>query len=205
MQWSMKQSVWGQVVRGVVLFSAAALLVGGIAGTIQWPIVGTFFDAFRVGLYGPVVGLVVAFITAPMASCRWATRIAGGTICTAVALPTMLNYAILGRPIAFVGWSLVVLSATLGIVLAPMVANGVELTASWRGGSASDLFTTIISRGAIVGAVLGGITGLVIGLFTFAPTAPFAVVEGGILGTVTCSIVSLLIAAVVLLPKVKVR
>ena len=45
--------------------------------------------------------------------------------------------------------------------------------------------------GVICAGVAGGIVGLIIGLFTYAPTAPFAVVELGLPAAMTGGIVGL--------------
>ena len=205
MKWSVAQSIRAQLLRGAVLFSAAALLIGGLAGTFQWPLVGTFFEAISIGRFGPVIGVLIATITSRMTSTRWAARLSGGVICFVAAFIGVSHYAFQGRSVPLLAWSWVALSTVLGIVLAPMVANGVDVTSSRSGGSASELFITIIRRGAVVGAVLGGLVGLCVGLYAYAPTAPFAVIEGGVFGTVTSVVVSLIVAAVVLLPKVRVR
>ena len=208
MMWSVAPSIHARLIRGAVLFSAAALLVGGLAGTLQWPIVGTFFEALSIGRFGPVIGVVIAAVTSPMASHRWLVRCTGGIICFVAALHGVVHYAFQGRSVPLFAWSLVTLSVVLGVVLAPMVASGAVVTSSRHGESASELFTTIISRGAVIGAVIGAVVGLGVGLgvglYAFAPTAPFAVIEGAIFGTVSSVIVALVIAAVVLLPRVKV-
>ena len=204
MKWSVAPSIHARLIRGAVLFSAAALLVGGLAGTLQWPIVGTFFEALSIGRFGPVIGVVIAAVTSPMASHRWLVRCTGGIICFVAALHGVVHSAFQGRSVPLFAWSLVTLSVVLGVVLAPMVASGAVVTSSRHGESASELFTTIISRGAVIGAVIGAVVGLGVGLYAFAPTAPFAVIEGAIFGTVSSVIVALVIAAVVLLPRVKV-
>ena len=139
-----------------------------------------------------------------MASHRWLVRCTGGIICFVAALHGVVHSAFQGRSVPLFAWSLVTLSVVLGVVLAPMVASGAVVTSSRHGESASELFTTIISRGAVIGAVIGAVVGLGVGLYAFAPTAPFAVIEGAIFGTVSSVIVALVIAAVVLLPRVKV-
>jgi hypothetical protein len=48
-----------------------------------------------------------------------------------------------------------------------------------------------VSIGAISVGVTGGIVGLVVGLFVYAPTAPFAAVELGFPATLTGGIVGL--------------
>ena len=46
--------------RGAALFAGLAGVLGGIAGTIDWPVVGTFFGAVEGALAGAVVGVIDA-------------------------------------------------------------------------------------------------------------------------------------------------
>jgi hypothetical protein len=48
-----------------------------------------------------------------------------------------------------------------------------------------------VSAGAITAGVAGGITGLVVGLFAYAPTAPFAIFELGLPATLAGAAVGL--------------
>jgi len=187
-----------------VLFTAVAVLLGGTAGTLQWPIVGTFFEAIEAAPYGAVVGVFIALVTWPIASERWAVRLVGGLTSGGAARCALLTYSGPVKVTVIIGWSFVIASAALGVVVAPMVASGVEVTSSRPGEPASERFGKYVVRGLVVGSGLGGVVGLIVGLFAYAPTAPFALIEGGILGAVTGVVASLLVATAVLLPKVKV-
>jgi len=202
--WSVTDSVGARVVRGVVVFAAAAVLLGGIAGTLQWPIVGTFFAALEAAPWGVATGVFIALVTSPFASRRWAVRAVGGLTSGGLALGGLLSYAGPLKIDGDIGWTFVVVSAGLGVVLAPMVASGLEITAKASGASVGERFAAMVRRGAVIGSILGAAVGLVVGLFAFAPTAPFALVEGGIFGTVMGVVFALLMAAAVLLPRIKV-
>lgn len=59
--------------------------------------------------------------------------------------------------------------------------------------------------GTVVGTGIGGVVGLVIGLSSYWPTAPFAVVEGGIFGLVLGTGAACVPALVVLLSALAIR
>jgi len=46
--------------------------------------------------------------------------------------------------------------------------------------------------------VAGGITGLTVGLYTYAPTAPFAVIELGLPATLVGAVIGLVIGSIIL-------
>jgi hypothetical protein len=71
--------------------------------------------------------------------------------------------------------------------------------------SAAVVIGRAVAIGAIGGGGLGALAGLIIGLVTHPPTAPFAVVEGGVLCAVSGVVVSLPIAAAVLATRLRVR
>ena len=55
-----------------------------------------------------------------------------------------------------------------------------------------------VSIGAISAGVTGGMVGLVVGLFAYAPTAPVAAVELGFPATLTGGIVGLVVGVIVI-------
>ena len=59
--------------------------------------------------------------------------------------------------------------------------------------------------GAGAGGALGGGAGLIIGISTYLPTAPFAAVEGAVLGSVSGLAIALLVGAAALLPELRMR
>lgn len=60
----------------------------------------------------------------------------------------------------------------------------------------------LVLRAVVIGAacigVVGALVGLVVGLFTYAPTAPFAVVELGLPAAVTGALVGFVVGSVLL-------
>lgn len=52
--------------------------------------------------------------------------------------------------------------------------------------------------GAFITGTVGGITGLIVGLFTYAPTAPFAVIEAGLPATIVGAVVGLIAGSLIL-------
>lgn len=61
---------------------------------------------------------------------------------------------------------------------------------------------TVLPRAIVIGAisagVAGGIAGLIVGLFTYAPTAPFAVIEAGLPATMAGAIIGLIVCSLIL-------
>jgi hypothetical protein len=68
--------------------------------------------------------------------------------------------------------------------------------AAWLRGM--PLLARCVSIGAISAGVTGGIAGLVIGLFVYAPTAPFAAFELGFPATLTGGVVGLVAGMIML-------
>ena len=66
--------------------------------------------------------------------------------------------------------------------------------AAWIGGmSVTGRWTTV---GALLAGVTGGIAGLVLGLFAYAPTAPFAVFEVGIPAALAGAVVGFVLGTI---------
>ncbi len=61
---------------------------------------------------------------------------------------------------------------------------------------------TLLPRAVLIGALSAGITGgtvgLVVGLLTYAPTAPFAVLELGLPATIVGAVSGLVIGSIIL-------
>jgi hypothetical protein len=61
---------------------------------------------------------------------------------------------------------------------------------------------TLLPRSIVIGSLVagaaGGITGLIVGLFTYAPTAPFAVIEAGIPATIAGAVAGLIVGSLIL-------
>jgi hypothetical protein len=179
-----------------------------VLGTADWPVVGTFMAALVGGTVGGLVGVVngvtLAVVTR-VTSSRWAARlVAAATSLACAVVPAYLTHA---SP----RWDWVV-PAALGTVLAAVIgpfagfgAQPVVLGPRFRTRPVSDVAGRIVVGGLVVGAGLGGVAGLVLGLIGYPPTAPFALVEGAIFGSVSGVVVALLAAAAVIGPKLRVR
>lgn len=61
---------------------------------------------------------------------------------------------------------------------------------------------TVLPRAIVIGAVLTGVVGsfagLIVGLFTYAPTAAFAVIEVGLPATIAGAIIGLVVGSLIL-------
>lgn len=61
---------------------------------------------------------------------------------------------------------------------------------------------TLLPRSVMIGAIstgiAGGVAGLIIGLFTYAPTAAFAVVELGLPATLLGAVAGLIVGSIIL-------
>jgi hypothetical protein len=58
-------------------------------------------------------------------------------------------------------------------------------------------FGRFVLVGAIAAGVLGAIVGLIVGLYAYPPTAPFAVLELGIPGALAGAVLGVIVGAVV--------
>lgn len=60
----------------------------------------------------------------------------------------------------------------------------------------------VLPRSIVIGTVItgtvGGLVGLIVGLFTYAPTAPFAVIEVGLPATIAGAIIGLIVGSLIL-------
>lgn len=196
------------VLRCVCWGTGGTAVICGLIGTGQWPVVGTFFGAVTGFAAGAVLGLAngvtLAALTA-ITSSRWAARL----VTAATSLGCGLGAAAITDTSPRGDW---IVPLAVGIVLAaaigPFAAFGTQpvvLGPRFARWTARDLMARIIGGGAIAGGALGGLAGLVIGATTYLPTAPFAVVEGGVLGSVSGVLIALLVMAAVIGPKLRVR
>jgi hypothetical protein len=180
--------------RGIVAGSAYGLVTGGLAGTPAFPIVGTFFGAVAGAGIGALLGAFTALALQPLtlvSTTRWAMRLAGGLIAGTLSAVVV---SVLGRADTLLGPPavLVVLATFLGACLAPWIAgHDGELPAR----STVETGQKLLLAGTSGGAGLGAVVGLGIGLATYLPTSPVAMIEGSILGAMT----GLLLTTMVLL------
>ncbi len=196
--------------RGAAFFAGLGALLGGLVGTLQWPVVATFVGATAAAVVGAVVGVLAGAVLAAVAGrtrSRWAARGASAVIAGAATVTVVLVET---APFAMPGAGAigVVTAATLlGGGLGPLIAFGPEATMAGRraGTAVGPVLRRILGWGAAAGAGLGAVAGLVVGIWANLPTAPFALVEGAILGGVNGLLLAVLAAAAVLLPRVRAR
>ncbi|MEA2426902.1 MAG: hypothetical protein QOF37_530 [Thermoleophilaceae bacterium] len=192
--------------RGTASFAASGGVLAGLAGTVDWPVVGTFFGVLEGAFWGAVFGVVDALALAWFARATrspWAARATSG----AIALLAAAAYAgvALGprTPITLV---FVPIAAFVGAALGPLIAFGVEFTpGTGITGALGRCIGWYLAGGAAVGAAAGAVTGLVIGIRTFLRTAGFAAVEGAVFGVVSGLLLGCLGATVSLAPRVRAR
>lgn len=191
-------------VRGAMLLGAAGITLGGVAGTVDWPLVGTFFGACEGGLAGAFVGTAVGTVFAMLghrSRTRWAARLIPGSITAAAATTGLWTYR---GPLEVPVWVAVTLAVIAVVVtgyLGPTIATGLSPGAARRSGL---LAGRIVGTVGCLGATLGGIAGLLIGLSRPA-TVVVAVFEGGVLGGASGGVLGLLAAGVAVLPRLRRR
>jgi hypothetical protein len=196
--------------RGAATFACIGAGLGGIAGTLDWPIVGTFFTAVPTALAGAAVGSVAAAaltLLAQWTRSRWAARVTAGAVAGAAAVAGGILHP---RPIPVpttLAMALVVAGTVVAAACGPLIAFGLE-PAPERGLPrlrASRLIGRFVGWGAALGAIVGAVAGLVIGIHAYLPTSPFAAVEGGVLGAVSGVVLACLAAGVAVLPRLRAR
>jgi hypothetical protein len=158
-------------------------VTGLVIGTATFPIVGTCLGSAAGVAAGAGIGLVSGAVLAVLSrrtSSRWVFAIAAGLICGISA--------VVGAVLAFGGWQRVPTSGWqppaflawcvgLGLVLGPAVVRSPGPVARRH------RIALFAGYGAAGAAVVGSITGLAVGVVAYAPTAPFALMEGAFLAT----------------------
>jgi hypothetical protein len=190
---------------GVVLVAGLGCVLGGAAGTADWPVVGTFFGAVAGSVVGAVVGVVLTLTLALLARVTrssWAARLVSGLVAGLAGLGLV---GLGSGTDAVRGTPAVVLLATGTVVagaLGPMIAFGVRPMPDGRPGFtwAAGVWGVCLGWGCALGAAAGAVTGLVIGL-DHLPTLVFAGVEGGVLGCVSGLVLACLAAGIAVLPR----
>lgn len=197
-------NVLAVVRRGLWMGAVGGLLLGGLAGTADWPVVGTFFAGIEGAFAGTAVGASTGFVLSFVAgrpSSHWRARATSGFVAALAAEGIWLSGA--GR-VDVPGWlavGLVIATALVGAALGPLIAFGVDpaTTPGLRGPDLQRLFVL----GAAAGAGLGAVLGLAVGLFVHVPTAPIAAVEGAVLGSVCGLVLAALVIGCLVVPRVR--
>lgn len=190
--------------RGVWMGTCAGLALGGVAGTVDWPVVGTFFAGIEGAVAGTAAGLSSGFalsLIAGRSRSHWRARATAGCIAALAAAGVWLSRA--GR-VDVPGWvavGLVIATVLIGAALGPLIAFGVDPTTA-AGLRGLDLQRHFV-LGAASGAGLGAVLGLVVGLFAYLPTAPVAAVEGAVLGSVCGLVLAALVIGCRAVPRLR--
>ena len=199
------------VPRGACAGLLTGALLGGLVGTVVWPVVATFFSAFVGAAAGVAAGAasglavwLVARSTSSAGPCRavvgsvWLAATAGVTL---AASRRTTGWAVLGDI------ALVVAAGALGAFVGPMLAHGFAPVRLRHGEPVPvpRVVRRALAWGAAAGAVVGAVAGLVVGLATYPPTAGFALGEGAVLGSVSGIVLALLVATVLVLPRLRAR
>jgi hypothetical protein len=182
---------WG---RGVALAAGAGAVLGGIGGTIDWPVVATFAGAVEGAVAGAVVGLLLQVVPRSPVDIRLVSAVLAGAAALAAGA---LGPVDVSRP---VGIALVVAAAVLAACLGPAIVSGELLPAGSR---PLEVGRWILIGGAVLGAAAGAVVGLIIGWRSYLPTAPFAAVEGAGLGVVSGLVLAGVVAGVAVLPRLR--
>jgi hypothetical protein len=195
--------------RGAVLGATGGFLLGGAAGMWVFPFVGTFWLGVPGGALGALVGVLTALgvlVLTGLSVPRWALG-AGGVVvggCLSAAVMWLVRPPV-GQP-----GGLTVLVATAGVLgacLGPPIAVGpATATPRWADPAAVvALAKPVLVGGLAVGAGSGGLVGLGIGLVTYPPTSPVAMVEGALMGATTGLLLAFVVLAVMIGLRLRVR
>jgi hypothetical protein len=198
--------------RAAAIGSGVGAVAGGVGGTVSFPIVGTFFGALLGVVAGATIGLLnglVVLAVAELTASRGVTRLACAVTSIGGCLALLAGGLIPGWwPLRGVASAVLLTAiAVLAGALGPIAAHGARpLDLGRRLGEVpvSTYLTKALAAGAVTGGTLGAVAGFVLGL-DYLPTAPVAVVEGGILGSVSGAVAAVTIAAVLIAPKLRAR
>jgi hypothetical protein len=191
--------------RGGGLLAGVGGVLGATVATFDWPVVGTFFGAIEGTLAGAAVGVadaaVLKFLARSTRS-KWTARITSGVVVATTGLgwASIRTGVALPRPIAA---ALTSAAVVLGAALGPLIAYGTAPAPDGRPTGHARAAGRFLVWGATLGGAVGAVTGLVIGMRSYLPTAPFAAVEGAALGGVSGAVLGCLAAGVSLLPRVR--
>ena len=202
---------WPPTARGVALLAGAGIVVGGAAGTVDFPVVGTLFGAVEGAVAGAAVGAVDGLILTGLGAAtrpRWVAQGTSGLVVLVAALARTAG----PEPLA-VSWRVEVVLTAVAVLFAgaagPSIAVGLGRAPGVLGGRAGstprELVVRFLGRGTTAGAAVGAVAGVLIGVRSYLPTAPFAAVEGAVFGTVCGAVLACLALGIAILPRLLVR
>ena len=171
--------------RSIAVGALTGVGVGGLVGTVIVPLFGTIAGgAIGAGvgaLSGLGSGLAVATALVFGAG-RVGVRLVGASAaggCALLQATFVLGRESVSTPLVVALPAFIALCIALGGWLAPWVAFA----------SVGTEYRPVIGRAmaawAVGGFGVGGLIGLVVGLFAYPPTAPFAVIEAGVFGGIS--------------------
>jgi hypothetical protein len=197
--------------RGAALLAGTGPSLGGVAGTVDWPFVGTFFGAMEAAAFGALVGAVDGLVLGVFLSgtaSNWSARVVSALLVLVAELVAVRFYrGAIDVPVP-VEVVLVLVGVAAGAAAGPLVAYGVRPAAvepSPAVAAPSRVIGRVVSLGACVGAGFGAVAGFIIGVRTYLPTSPFAAVEGAVFGSVTGLMLACLVLGVAVLPRLRAR
>jgi hypothetical protein len=166
------------------LFGAAGLVLGGVAGTADWPVVGSFFGAVEGACVGALVGVLAGVAVGQLGRwtrATWALRAVSGLLGGGAAGFGAVTYR--GPIVAPSGLTaaLVAVAVVASAALGPLLLAGVP-TRPLRADRVVLKLGQFLVLGVAAGAAVGAVAGLVLGLRAYPATAPFAAVEGAMFG-----------------------
>jgi hypothetical protein len=198
--------------RAVMIGGGVGVASGGVVGTVIAPVIGTFFGAVVGVVVGGFVGLINGFVLVGvlrLTTSNWAAAAACAvTTYACVAEFVWRNVVPQGSVPGPVGWLIVVTAAAVAAAVGPVAARGaqpVDLGFAYGPRPVSTIAGTALAIGAGSGLAIGAVIGLAIGMVTYLPTAPAALVEGGLFGAASGLVLAMLIAALVITPCLRVR
>lgn len=199
--------------RGAAFFGGTGAVLGGAAGTVAWPVVGTSFGAAGGAAAGALTGVLASLaltVTVSGATRTWPTRVVPAFVALAAELAGVrLCRGGIGVPVP-AGAVLMVLGVVAAAAAGPLIAHGVRPAAATAGPAPPALTLVrvswlMVAGGAGAGGCAGALTGLIIGVAAYLPTAPFAAVEGAVFGSVTGASLACLVAGLTVLPRMRAR
>lgn len=195
--------------RGAALFAGLGGVLAGFAATLDWPIVGTFFGVLEGAVSGAAFGVVVAVVLASLARATASMSAARGTSGAAAGAVALLAAARYTGPVDAprpVLLALITVAAVLGALFGPLIAFGMERAPGGRvPGDLRRRLPQFLVLGAAAGVGVGAVTGVIIGIRAYLPTAAFAAMEGAVFGVVNGLTLACLAAAALLFPRVRAR
>ena len=170
--------------RSIAVGALTGVGIGGLVGTVIVPLFGTIaggvIGAGGGALSGLGSGLAVATALV-LGAGRVGVRLVGASAaggCALLEAMFVLSRESVSTPLIVALLAFIALCIALGGWLAPWVAFG----------NVGTEYRRIIGRAmaacTVGGSAVGGLLGLVVGVYAYPPTAPFAVIEAGVFGGV---------------------